>query len=151
MGDLDQTREDVGLPGLEDRMFKVSDVPLEEEHFAPEADRVGPQLGDFTFDVIVAGLEGTVSRAVALNESRVSIDVHFGRGWCLFGIGTRRASSSSDQEVSEEKGDSGAPREVGPELRESLRGSLPFGREALRLMVVREWQRVKGLRKWLGE
>lgn len=53
VGNLDETGQDVRLPGLEQWVMEFLDVPLEEEELALKAGCVGLQLCETAFNMLV--------------------------------------------------------------------------------------------------
>lgn len=64
VGDLDQTREDVGFPCLERGFSEGADVSLEKNDLTLKADRVHFQLIQRALDLVIAGPEDCVDVAV---------------------------------------------------------------------------------------
>lgn len=64
VGNLDQTREDVGFPCLEHGFSKGADVSLEKNNLTLKTGRVHFQLVQRALNLVIAGPEGRVDVAV---------------------------------------------------------------------------------------
>lgn len=64
VGNLDESSQDVRLPGFEQWVMEFLDVPLEEEDLSLETGRVSLQLDETAFKMLVGHAQGCLGRAL---------------------------------------------------------------------------------------